>query len=341
MDAASTALPPAPEAEPPDSRPAAAGQPAIEVRDLTKRYRGTIAVDRLSFVVRRGIVTGFLGPNGAGKTTTMRILLGLARPDGGSATILGRPYRLLAHPARRVGALIEPMGVHPGRIARQHLRILAMQSGGSARRADDLLEWAGLGPAADRRAGALSSGMRQRLVLIGALLAKADVLILDEPGNGLDPEGTRWLRGFLRSLAAEGTTVFVSSHVLSEIAQTADEVVIIDRGRCLAHDRIEALTAAAEGRVIVRSPEADRLAECLRRQPGRVAAAGDGRLVVQGLAAEDVGRIAAASGVVLSELRLEEPTLEDVFLSLTRTIEDRDDRSGAPSLPPPPVDGAA
>ena len=290
----------------------------VEVRGVTKRFGRTVAVDDLSFTVRRGLVTAFLGPNGAGKTTTLRIILGLARPDEGIARILGRPYRLLDAPARRVGALLEVTGFHPGRTARSHLRMLAIEGGVGRDRVDELLEWVGLGEAADRRVGSFSSGMRQRLGLAAALLAEPEVLILDEPGSGLDPEGTRWLREFLRSLAAGGTTVLVSSHVLAEVAQTADEVVIIDRGRRIAQGPIDRLTSAAGTSVVVRSPEADRLAERLRDVGGDVTRSTGTELGVRGLRTEDVGQAAADNGIVLHELRSVEPSLEDVFLALTR-----------------------
>ena len=290
----------------------------VEVRGVTKRFGRTVAVDDLSFTVRRGLVTAFLGPNGAGKTTTLRIILGLARPDEGIARILGRPYRLLDAPARRVGALLEVTGFHPGRTARNHLRMLAIEGGTGRDRVDELLEWVGVGEAADRRVGSFSSGMRQRLGLAAALLTEPEVLILDEPGGGLDPEGTRWLREFLRSLAAGGTTVLVSSHVLAEVAQTADEVVIIDRGRRIAQGPIDRLTSAAGTSVVVRSPEADRLAERLRDVGGDVTRSTGTELGVRGLRTEDVGQAAADNGIVLHELRSVEPSLEDVFLALTR-----------------------
>jgi ABC-2 type transport system ATP-binding protein len=291
---------------------------AVEVRGLTKRFGRTVAVDDLSFTVRRGLVTAFLGPNGAGKTTTLRVILGLARPDEGIARILGRPYRLLDAPARRVGALLEVTGFHPGRTARNHLRMLAIEGDVGRDRVDEVLEWVGLGEAADRRVGSFSSGMRQRLGLAAALLAEPQVLVLDEPGSGLDPEGTRWLREFLRSLAAGGTTVLVSSHVLAEVAQTADEVVIIDRGRRIAQGPIDRLTSAAGASVVVRSPDADRLAEHLRAVGGDVRRLAGSELGVRGLRTEDVGRAAADNGIVLHELRSVEPSLEEVFLALTR-----------------------
>jgi ABC-2 type transport system ATP-binding protein len=305
-------------ARPLDEAASGSSDAVVEVRGVTKRFGRAVAVDDLSFTVRRGLVTAFLGPNGAGKTTTLRVILGLARPDQGIAKILGRPYRLLDDPARRVGALLEVTGFHPGRTARNHLRMLAIEGGVGRDRVDELLEWVGLGEAADRRVGSFSSGMRQRLGLAAALLAEPEVLILDEPGSGLDPEGTRWLREFLRSLAAGGTTVLVSSHVLAEVAQTADEVVIIDRGRRIAQGPIDRLTSAAGTSVVVRSPDADRLAGHLRDAGGDVTRSTGTELGVRGLRVEDVGRAAADNGVVLHELRSVEPSLEDVFLALTR-----------------------
>ncbi len=237
--------------------------PVIEVRSLRKRYGAVTAVDDLSFTVGRGRITGFVGPNGAGKTTTLRSLLGLVTPTAGSATILGRPYRELDEPARRVGAVLEATDVHPGRSGRNHLRIIAAGSGVDATRVDEVLELVGLADAARRRVRGYSLGMRQRLGLAAALLGDPDVLVLDEPANGLDPEGIRWLRTFLRGLAAEGRTVLVSSHVLAELAQTADDVAIIARGRLVAHAPLPELTARAGAGTRVRSPDAGRLAQAL------------------------------------------------------------------------------
>ena len=304
-----------------DDAPGGSAAAVVEVHGVTKRFGRTVAVADLSFAVRRGLVTAFLGPNGAGKTTTLRIILGLARPDEGIARILGRPYRLLDAPARLVGALLEVTGFHPGRTARNHLRMVAIEGDVGRDRVDELLEWVGLGETADRRVGSFSSGMRQRLGLAAALLAEPEVLILDEPGSGLDPEGTRWLREFLRSLAAGGTTILVSSHVLAEVAQTADEVVIIDRGRRIAQGPIARLTSAAGASVVVRSPDADLLAGHLRDVGGEVTRLGGLELGVRELRAEDVGRAAADNGIVLHELRSVEPSLEDVFLALTHADE--------------------
>jgi ABC-2 type transport system ATP-binding protein len=215
----------------------------IEVRGLTKRFGPVLAVDRLSFQVEAGEVVGFLGPNGAGKTTTLRMLLGLVRPDAGTATINGKRYADLAEPLHQVGAVLEASSYYPGRTARNHLRVQALTGQADPSRIDDVLELTGLGDAADRRVGGFSLGMRQRLGLATALLTDPELLILDEPANGLDPEGVRWLRDLLRGLAAEGATVLVSSHILAEVAQTVDSVVILDRGRLVTQSRLADLTA--------------------------------------------------------------------------------------------------
>jgi ABC-2 type transport system ATP-binding protein len=215
----------------------------IEVHGLTKRFGPVLAVDRLSFSVHRGTIVGFLGPNGAGKTTTLRMLLGLVRPDEGTATINGRRYQDLPEPLHQVGAVLEASSFHPGRTARNHLRVQAMAGEADPSRIEDVLELVGLSRAAGRRVGKFSLGMRQRLGLATALLTDPDVLILDEPANGLDPEGVRWLRDLLRGLADEGTTVLVSSHVLAEVAQTVDSVVILDHGRLVAQSTLAELTA--------------------------------------------------------------------------------------------------
>ena len=216
----------------------------IEVRGLTKRFGPVLAVDQLSFEVERGTVVGFLGSNGAGKTTTLRMLLGLVRPDSGTATINGRPYRDLDEPLHQVGAVLEAASFYPGRTARNHLRIQAMAGQADLSRIDDVLELAGLAGAAGRRIGGFSLGMRQRLGLASALLTDPGVLILDEPANGLDPEGVRWLRDLVRGLAAEGAAVLISSHILAEVAQTVDSVVILDRGRLVAQSSLADLTVA-------------------------------------------------------------------------------------------------
>jgi ABC-2 type transport system ATP-binding protein len=290
---------------------------AISVQGLTKRFGEVLAVDRLDFEVDPGTVTGFLGPNGAGKTTTLRMLLGLVAPTSGAATIDGRPYRELADPARRVGAVLEQSGFHPGRSARDHLRVLATAAGLAPARIDEVLEQTGLAAAARRRVGGFSLGMRQRLGLAAALLGDPDVLVLDEPANGLDPEGVHWLRGLVRGLADQGRTVLVSSHLLAEVAQTVDQVVIIDRGRLVAQSTLAALTAGADRTVRVRTAQPEALRDLLVARGATVTLDGPEQLLVGGVTAEQVGQAAAASGVVLHEMRFERSNLEDVFLELT------------------------
>jgi ABC-2 type transport system ATP-binding protein len=287
----------------------------IEVVDLRKRYRKTTAVDGLTFRVRDGCITGFLGPNGAGKTTTLRIILGLVHATAGSATIDGKRYRALDRPLRRVGAVLEASDYHPKRTGRNHLRVLAAAAGIEPARADQLLEFVGLGSAGRRAVGGYSLGMRQRLSVAGALLGDPDILILDEPANGLDPEGIRWLRDFLRTFAGDGKTVFVSSHVLAEMQQLVDEVVIIHRGRLVAHETMSELTARAAGGTRVRSPQAVRLRELLEHEGIETSGEGD-RLVTSAPAAR-VGELAAANGIVLHELVSDAASLEEAFLELT------------------------
>lgn len=289
----------------------------VEVRELTKRYGSTTAVDGLSFTIRRGAITGFLGPNGAGKSTTLRALLGLVHPTAGDARVEGAPYAKLSDPVGTVGAVLESESFHPGRSGRNHLRIQAAAAGLPAERVDEVLATVELTDAARRRVGGYSLGMRQRLSVAGALLGKPRLLILDEPANGLDPEGIRWLRTFLRTFAGDGGTVLISSHVLAEVAQIVDEVVIIHRGRLVTKEPLEALTArSAAGAVVVKSPEAARLQEALGRAGLEVVPVGDNELRVAG-AAERVGGVAAAEGIVLHELRTEGASLEEVFLELT------------------------
>jgi ABC-2 type transport system ATP-binding protein len=287
----------------------------IEVESLSKRFGKTQAVADLSFRVEPGTITGFLGPNGAGKSTTLRSILGLVHPDAGSTTVLGVPYRRLDRPLHRVGAVLEASEVHPGRSGRNHLRVQAAAAGLPQSRVDEVLALVELSAAAKRRVKGYSLGMRQRLGLATALLGDPEVLVLDEPANCLDPAGIRWLRDLLRSLAAEGRTILVSSHVLSEVAQTADRVVIIHRGRLIQQATVAEMLAGAQGGTLVRSPD-KRLGDLLAAQGTTVAEAGDGRLVVT-LAPERVGELAAANGIVLHELRVEQATLEEVFLELT------------------------
>jgi len=288
----------------------------IEVERLTKRFGSTLAVDDLSFSVAPGTITGFLGPNGAGKSTTMRAILGLVLPTSGSTTVLGRQYRELEMPLLRVGALLETFDAHPGRSGRNHLRVLAVAGGIPRSRVDEVLALVDLGAAGRRRVKGYSLGMRQRLGLAAALLGDPEVLVLDEPANGLDPQGIRWLRDFLRSLASEGRTILISSHVLAEVAQTVDDVVIIHRGKLVRHAAIAEVDALAAGSTTVRSPDADRLLELLVSAGLDARSVGEGRLEVMA-PSEQVGEIAASAGVVLHELSATRATLEEVFLELT------------------------
>ena len=290
--------------------------PPVEVRGLTKRYGSTTAVDDLTFSIPAGRITGFLGPNGAGKSTTLRALLGLIHPTAGEARVEGALYTQLQDPLGTVGAVLESDSFHPGRSGRNHLRILAAAAGLSTARVDEVLATVELTGAARRRVGGYSLGMRQRLSVAGALLGQPQLLILDEPANGLDPEGIRWLRDFLRSFAAEGGTVLISSHVLPEVAQIVDEVVIIHRGRLVAQEPLEALTTRSAGGTVVRSPTAERLREALVRAGIDAVSVGSDELRVAA-AAERVGEVAAAEGIVLHELRTEGASLEEVFLELT------------------------
>jgi ABC-2 type transport system ATP-binding protein len=290
---------------------------AIEINELTKRYGPTLAVDRLSFGVEQGRIVAFLGPNGAGKTTTLRALLGLLRPTSGGATVHGRPFTELEDPVRTVGAVLDGGMLHPGRSGRNHLRMIARSAGIGRARVNELLELVGLGAAADRRAGGYSLGMRQRLGLATALLGDPQVLVLDEPANGLDPQGIRWLRDFLRSLAAEGRAVLVSSHVLAEVAQTADEVVVIARGRSVAQAPLAELLATGRGGMRVAGPDSGRLAELLSGDGAEVEAAGDGAIIVHDRSGEDIGRAIAEHRIVISELTPVSTSLEEIFFQLT------------------------
>jgi ABC-2 type transport system ATP-binding protein len=289
----------------------------IEVDGLTKRYGNVLAVDGLSFRAEPGRVTGFLGPNGAGKTTTLRVLVGLLRPTAGSATVLGRRYAELDDPVRSVGAVLEASGFHPARSGRNHLRTLATAAGVASARVEELLQLVDLTGAARRRVGGYSLGMRQRLSLAGALLGDPQVLILDEPANGLDPQGIRWLRDLLRGFAAEGRTVLVSSHVLAEMQQLADDAVIIARGRIVAQAGVGDVVGRAGGAVRVRSPQRERLVEALRRGGFQATLLDDNGLSVRNASPAQVGDIASTEGVALHELVAEEATLEEVFLELT------------------------
>jgi ABC-2 type transport system ATP-binding protein len=289
----------------------------IEVRGLTKRFGRVVAVDGLSFRAEPGRVTGFLGPNGAGKTTTLRVLVALLRPTAGSATVLGRRYVELDDPVRSVGAVLESSGFHPGRSGRNHLRTIARAGGVPDARVDELLGFVGLTDAAKRRVRGYSLGMKQRLSLAGALLADPQVLVLDEPANGLDPQGIRWLRDLLRNLAGEGRTVLVSSHVLAEVAQVADDVVIIARGRSVAQGTVDEIVARAGRGTRVRTPDRDRLAGALARSGLESTPFGVDGLFVKVVEPAQVGEAAAAESVVLHELAAEAGTLEEAFLELT------------------------
>jgi ABC-2 type transport system ATP-binding protein len=289
----------------------------ITIQGLTKRFGQVVAVEDLSFAVDQGTVVGFLGPNGAGKTTTLRTLLGLVTPTAGSARIDGKPYRELVDPVRQVGAVLEASSFHPGRSARNHLRVVATAAGLPYARADAVLEQVSLASAAHRRVGGFSLGMRQRLGLATALLGDPQVLILDEPANGLDPEGVHWLRGFLRQLADQGRTVLVSSHVLAEVAQTVDQVVIIASGRLVTQSTLAALTTQTEQLVRVRTPQAEGLRSLLAAQGIQANPDGADQLVAVDTTTEAVGKAAAAAGIVIYEMAAERSNLEDVFLQLT------------------------
>jgi ABC-2 type transport system ATP-binding protein len=287
----------------------------IEVEHLTKRFRTATAVDDLSFSVPRGRITGFLGPNGAGKTTTLRIVLGLALPTSGRASVAGRRYRELDAPLKTVGAVLEASNYHPARSGRNHLRVLATAAGIAHARVDQVLAEVELSDAARRRVGGYSLGMRQRLSVAAALLGEPELLVLDEPANGLDPEGIRWLRNFLRSFADSGGTVFVSSHVLAEVSQLADEAVIIHRGKLVAHQPVVELIAQAAGATRVRSPRAAALLE--RLQAAGIEAEADGDRLAVHAPPERVGDLAAEAGIPLHELVADTGSLEEAFLELT------------------------
>jgi ABC-2 type transport system ATP-binding protein len=289
----------------------------IDARHLTKRYGDKLAVDDLSFTVRPGVVTGFLGPNGAGKSTTMRMVMGLDAPNSGSVTVKGRPYRDIAWPMREVGALLEARAIHPGRSARAHLQMLAEASRIPLARVTAMLETVGLSAVAGRRAGKFSLGMSQRLGIAAALLGDPGVLLFDEPVNGLDPDGILWVRTLLKSLAADGRTVFVSSHLMSEMALTANEVVIIGRGRLVAQVPIGELLAQRT-HVLVRSPEPDRLRLALERAGAAVEGRPDGSLVVLGADPATIGDLALASGVALHELSPQTASLEEAYMELVK-----------------------
>jgi ABC-2 type transport system ATP-binding protein len=292
----------------------------INVLELTKHYGQTLALDDISFSVEPGRVTGFLGPNGAGKSTAMRVIMGLDEPDNGSVLINGTPYRHLSQPLRQIGALLDGRGFHPGRSARNHLLALATTHGIGQARVDDVLELTGLSDVADRSPGTYSLGMDQRLGLAAAMLGDPPILLLDEPMNGLDADGMSWMRRLLPELASEGRTVLVSSHLMSEMAQIADRLIVIGRGRVVADTTVpEFIDQAGGTKVRIRCADTDRLAMILQEHPDiEVVASVDGALVVTGIGLQQVGSLAAANGVIVYELSEEHPSLEAAFLQLTR-----------------------
>jgi ABC-2 type transport system ATP-binding protein len=291
----------------------------IEARGLRKRYGRTVAVDGLSFTVQPGQVTGFVGPNGAGKSTTMRMILGLDAPDEGSALVGGRPYKTLRTPLREVGALLDAGAVHPGRRARDHLLWMAHSNGLPRKRVDEVLELVGLASVARRRAGGFSLGMRQRLGIAGALLGDPPVLMFDEPVNGLDPEGIHWIRGFLRKLAAEGRAVFVSSHLMSELEDSADHLIVIGRGRLVADTSVRELLAAASGdQIMLRTAKRSDAMTVLANAGATVAATDRETVTVRGLSAERIADVLASNGLPFSELAAHRASLEEAYMELTR-----------------------
>ena len=295
----------------------------IEANGLSKTYGEKKAVDDLSFTIRPGIVTGFLGPNGAGKSTTMRLLLDLDEPTAGAATVNGKRYRDHKAPLQEVGALLEAKSVHSGRSARNHLRALAATNGISDKRVAEVIDIVGLHDVAGKRAGGFSLGMGQRLGIASALLGDPQTLLLDEPVNGLDPEGVLWIRNLLKALAAEGRTVFVSSHLMSEMAVTAEHLIVIGKGRLIADCSVAELTQqAAHDLVTVGSEDNARLRTLLARDSVTVESGADGNLEVSGLTAEEIGRIAATAGLALTRLTPHEATLEEAFMSITRSSLD-------------------
>jgi ABC-2 type transport system ATP-binding protein len=339
------------------------GEIMIEARDLTKSYGGKVAVDHLSFTVEPGRVTGFLGPNGAGKSTTMRLILGLDRPQSGTATIDGKRYAELPNPLRTVGALLEAKSVHNGRSARNHLLFLAQSQGLPARRVDEVLDLVGLREVAGKRAGTFSLGMGQRLGIAAAMLGDPRVLLLDEPVNGLDPEGVLWIRNLMKYLAGQGRTILVSSHLMNEMAVTADHLIVIGRGRLIAAAATaEVIARSSEQAVRVRTPDPARLTELITAEGGQVTGgqAGAGQasaasasadqgsadggaplLTVTGLPAPRIGELAASAGVVLHELSPQLASLEEAFMELTAGSLEFGQHGPDPSAPPGPGDPAS
>ncbi|NNN02880.1 MAG: ABC transporter ATP-binding protein [Acidimicrobiaceae bacterium] len=291
----------------------------IHVRELTKHYRETVAVHDLSFDVPPGVVTGFLGPNGSGKSTTMRMIMGLDRPDEGSVTINGRAYVALDHPLREVGALLEAKAIHPGRSARHHLQYLAETNGISRQRVDEVLDLVGLTEVASRRVGKFSLGMGQRLGIAAALLGDPGVLLFDEPINGLDPEGILWVRNLLRGLAAEGRSVFVSSHLMSEMALTADRLVVIGRGALISEGTLDEFIADTAGTYVkVRGPQLAEIERVLHAAGATVVPDGEGALTVRGWEASAIGDLVMSKQLALHELSPQTASLEEAFMTLTR-----------------------
>ncbi len=290
----------------------------IEARGLVKRYGSTTAVDDLSFSVQPGVVTGFLGPNGSGKSTTMRMILGLDRPNRGTATIAGRPYDQIKWPLREVGALLEAKAFHQGRSGREHLRALAASNRIPRSRVEEVLGLVGLGSVGAKRTRGFSLGMGQRLGIAAALLGDPGVLLFDEPVNGLDPEGIQWVRELLRALAKEGRTVFVSSHLMSEMALTADHVIVIGRGRLLEDAGMDVMVARAGTAVLVRSPDLAALSPAILAAGGLLADQDDGSILVRGLDATAIGELAAKDRLVLHELSPQHGSLEEAFMALTK-----------------------
>jgi ABC-2 type transport system ATP-binding protein len=289
----------------------------IKIDHLTKRYANTVAVDDLDFEVQPGVVTGFLGPNGSGKSTTMRIILGLDHPSKGRATINGKRYADLKAPLHEVGALLDAKAVHPGRTARNHLRALAASNQIKKSRVDEVLEFVGISSVANKKVGNFSLGMSQRLGIAGALIGDPGVLLFDEPVNGLDPEGIRWIRDFFRTLANEGRTVFVSSHLMSEMAVSADQIIVIGRGKLITSGSVDDLTKTAEGTVLVRGSDHAHLTSVLTAQHAVVHDSNDNGLTVGGLTSDQIGQIAFDAGITLFELTPQRASLEEVFMDLT------------------------
>lgn len=289
----------------------------LKIDHLTKRYKDIVAVNDLDFEVKPGVVTGFLGPNGSGKSTTMRIILGLDHPSAGRATINGKNYHDLKSPLREVGALLDAKSIHPGRTARNHLLALAASNQIKKSRVEEVLEFVGIRSVANKKIGGYSLGMSQRLGIAGALLGDPQVLLFDEPVNGLDPEGIRWIREFFRSLANEGRTVFVSSHLMSEMAVSADQIIVIGRGKFITQGSVDDLTTTAKGTVFVRTTDNAKLTTALQAHHGVVQEINDNGLVVEGMTSDQIGQAAFTAGIALLELTPQRASLEEVFMELT------------------------